>query len=187
MFKVTKMLTSQKLPLVTLKRILKKYNLDKIKKIQSLATSGNITFLITSETGKFVLRLCPARARWRSKEEILAELELIDYLFKNGFPVPKPVSKKDGQKVISWRNHFGYLKKYAEGKPILNPNLKQIKELGKMVGWLHNLTENYKTQYRRKHIWDLQETKKWFREDKKKILNSNFKMQINLLLSLKKK
>lgn len=169
------MLTKQKLPLPVLKKILKDYDLGKIKKIEPVATSGNITFLITSEIGKFVLRLCPKGVRRRSKEEILAELELIDYLLKNGFLIPKPVNKRNGQRVINWQNHFGYLKEYAQGKPILKPNLKQIQEFGKVVGWLHSLIENYKTQHQRKHIWDLKETKKWFHQDKKKILNSSFK------------
>jgi len=147
------MLTKQKLPLPAIKRILKDYDLGKIKKIKPLATSGNITFLITSKTGKFVLRLCSKGTRWRSKEEILAELELIDYLLKNSFPIPKSVIKENGQRVINWQNHFGYLKEHAQGKPILNPNLKQIQEFGKLVGWFHSLIENYKTQYQRKHIW----------------------------------
>ncbi len=169
------MLAKQKLPLLVSKKILKDYDLGKIRKIAPLATSGNITFLITSRIGKFILRLCPKGARWRSKEEILAELELIDYLLRNGFPAPKPVNKRNNQRVIGWQNHFGYLKEYSKGKVILNPNLKQIQELGKIVGWLHGLTENYKTRHQRKHIWNLKETKKWFRQDKNKILNSNFK------------
>ena len=169
------MLTKQKLPLPVLKKILKDYDLGKIKKIQPLATSGNITFLITTETGNFVLRLCPKGARWRSKEEILAELELIDYLLKNGFPAPRPVNKRGNQRVIGWQNHFGYLKEYGKGKVVLNPNLRQIQKFGKLVGWFHSLTKNYKTWHQRKHIWDLKETKKWFRQDKNKILNSNFK------------
>ena len=170
------MLAKQKLPLPVLKKILKDYDLGKIKKIKPLATSGNITFLILARTGKFILRLCPRGIRWRSKKEILAELELIEYLLKNGFPAPKPVIKRNGQRVINWRNHFGYLKEYCKGKVILKPNLEQIQEFGKVVGWLHSLTENYKTRHQRKHIWDLKETKKWFYQDnKKKILNSNFK------------
>lgn len=169
------MLIKQKLPLLTLRRILQDYELEKITKIKPVATSGNITFLITTNTGKFILRLCPKGVRRRSKEEILAELEIIDYLLKNGFPAPKPIIKKNGQRVINWENHFGYLKECIQGKLILSPNLKQVQKFGETVGWLHNLTENYKTQYQRKHIWDLEETKKWFYQDKKKILNSNFK------------
>lgn len=169
------MLTKQKLSLPALRRILKDYDLGKIKKIKPLATSGNITSLITSKVGKFILRLCLKGARCRSKEEILAELELIDYLLKNGFPAPKPVIKRNGQRIINWRNHFGYLKEYVQGRPILNPSFKQIQEFSKVVGWLHSLIENYKTRHQRKHISDLKETKKWFCQDKKKILNSNFK------------
>lgn len=82
------------LSLLTLRRILQDYELEKIIKIKPVATSGNITFLITTNIGKFILRLCPKGARRRSKEEILAELEIIDYLLKNGFPALKPIIKK---------------------------------------------------------------------------------------------
>lgn len=175
------------LSLLTLKRILQDYELEKITKIKPVATSGNITFLITTNTKKFILKLCPKGVRRRSKEEILVELEIIDYLLKNGFPAPKPIIKKNGQRVINWENHFGYLKEYIQGKLILSPNLKQVQKFGETVGWLHNLTENYKTKHQRKHIWDLEETKKWFYQDKKKILNSNFKKLTSLLLNSRKK
>lgn len=180
------MLTKQKLSLIVLKKILKDYDLGELKKINPLATSGNITFLITSKTERFILRLCPKGTRWRSRRETLAELELVDYLVKNDFPAPKPVSKRNNQKIINWQNHFGYLKEYGKGKIVLNPNLRQIQKFGKLVGWLHNLTENYKTQYQRKHIWDLEETKKWFYQDEKKIININFKKAEEFVLRFEK-
>ncbi len=169
------MLTKQKLSLPVLKKILKDYELGEIKEIKSMATSGNITFLITSNIGKFVLRLCPKGERWRSKEEILAELELTDHLLKNNFLILKPVVKKNGERIISYKGKFGYLREYNTSKPILNPIVKQVEEFGKLVGWFHSLVKGYKTKNSRNHLWDLKETKKYFQEKKRIILKSNFR------------
>jgi len=169
------MLTKQKLPLPALKKILKDYELGKVKKIKPMATSGNITFLIASNIGKFVLRLCPEGERWRSRQEILAELELIDYLLRNNFPIAKPVAKQNGKRIVSYKNKFGYLREYNTGKFILNPTIKQVERFGQLVGWFHSLIKEYKTKNPRNHIWDLEETKKHFQQSKKVILESNLR------------
>ena len=79
------MLTKQKLPLSAIEKILSGFNLDKTRSIESLATSGNITYLIKTKNKTCLLRLCPGGQRWRSKGEIAAELELINHLLKNNF------------------------------------------------------------------------------------------------------
>ncbi len=168
------MLTKQKLPPRVLKEILSKFDLGKIKKIKPLPTSGNVAYAIKSDKDKYLLRLCPTGQRWRSKEEIAAELELIGYLLKNKFPVPKPILAKNGERIIKWKNHFGYIRKFIDGEPKLNPTLKEVEKFGELVGWFHSLTQNYKTKNKRRHIWDLQETKKTFQQTKKMILKSKF-------------
>lgn len=168
------MLTKQKLPKLVLTNILQKFDLGKIEKIEPLATSGNITYTIKSSKGRCLLRLSPFGPRWRSKEEITAELELIDYLLANNFPVAKPLVAKNGERIISWQNHFGYLREFVDGEFKPNPTLQEIKKFGKLIGWFHSLVQNYKTEHKREHIWDLEETKKHFQQAKKIILKSNF-------------
>lgn len=154
--------------------ILKEYNLGEVKEIKKISTSGNITFLIKVDSKKYIFRICPEGFRWRSKEEILAELELINYLNKHNFPAPCPIAKKNGDVVIEYKNKFGYLCKHNSGKDILDPNIKQINEFGKILGWFHFLIDNYKTKNKREHIWDLKTTQKNFLEIKDFILKSNF-------------
>jgi len=154
--------------------ILKEYNLGEAKEIKKISTSGNITFLIKINSEKYIFRLCPEGFRWRSKEEILAELELINYLNKNDFPAPYPIVKKNSDIIIEYKNKFGYLCKHNSGKEILNPNIKQIIEFGKTLGWFHFLVDNYKTKNKREHIWDLETTQNNFLEIRDFILKSNF-------------
>jgi len=190
------MLTKQKLSQAVLLNILQEYNLGKIKKIKPVPTSGNITFLIDSESrlaarqarqaGKYILRLCPAGARWRSREEITAELELIDYLNKNNFPVPCPIAKKSGQVIIEHKNKFGYLRKYNPGQAILEPNTEQVNEFGKTLGWFHSLIEGYQTRHKREHLWDLKTTQENFLEIKDNILKSNFLKADDFVAKLEK-
>jgi len=157
------------------RKILSDYNLGSILEIKPLATSGNITFLISATKGKFILRICPEGERWRSKKEIASELEFIDYLLKNKFPAPLPVSKKDNSCIIEWNNKFGYLRHYNEDIPHLMPILNHVEIFGALVGRFHKLTKGYKTKNKRDHIWDLGETKKNFQKLKKIVLKSDFK------------
>lgn len=171
------MLTKQKLPLTILNKLLEKFNLGTIKKILPLATSGNISYIVNATKKNYLLRLSPLGFRWRSKQEIDAELEIINYLLKKKFPVPKPITAKNSEQIISWKNHFGYLREFVNAKPKLNPTLEEVKQFGELLGVFHNLISGYKTKYKRKHIWDLKETKKNFKQDKKIILEGNFKQK----------
>ena len=155
--------------------LLKNFGLEKVKKITPFPTSGNIAYKIETSKGKYFLRLCPDGQRWRSKGEIQAEIELLEYLKKRRFPVSEPICAKNGKKIISLGNRHGYLRKFIEGKEKLHPMREEIKKLGKILGTFHTLTENYKTAHKRKHVWDLNQTKKYFKEDRKIILKSNFK------------
>lgn len=168
------MLTKQKIPTPVLKNILGKFDLAKIQEIKLLATSGNITYTVKTIQKHYLLRLSPLGERWRSKKEISAELEIINHLLKNNFPVPKPILTKKGEQIISWKNHFGYLREFINAEPKLNPKPKEVEKFGELVGWFHNLVENYKTKNKRNHIWDLEETKRDFKQDKRIILRSNF-------------
>lgn len=168
------MLTKQHLSEDIIRNILKKYNLGVIKKIEPLATSGNITYIISTNSNKYFFRISPSGERWRSHGEIEAELELIDYLSKKGIPVINAELQKNREMIIELDNKFGYLRKYNKATEILDPNPEHLKEFGKVLGKYHKAIEGYKTRNPRKHIWDLEETKKNFKQDKEIILKSSF-------------
>lgn len=157
-----------------MKDIIQEYGLVKVGKIEPILTSGNISYLIEANSEKYFLRLCPEGDRWRSKEEIAAELELIGYLNKHNFPVPCPIAKRNGETIIEYDNKFGYLRKYQSNADILEPDIKQAGEFGRVVGWFHSLVDGYRTKNKREHIWDLKTTQDNFLEVKDFILKSNF-------------
>ncbi len=180
------MLIKQKLPPAILKNLLKRFNLGIIKKIEPLATSGNISYIVYTNKKNYLLRLSPMGFRWRSMQEIDAELEIINYLLKKKFPVPKPITTQNGEQIISYKNHFGYLREFINARPKLNPTSDEVKQFGELLGQFHNLVKNYKTKHIRKHVWDLEETKKNFEQDKKMISKSNFGQKENFIKSFEK-
>jgi len=171
------MLAKQKLPPIVLKKLLEKFNLGVIKKVKPLATSGNISYIVNINKKNYLLRLSPSGFRRRSEQEIDAELEIINYLFKKNFPVAQPITTKNGKQIISWKNHFGYLREFVDAKPKLNPTSEEVEQFGELLGVFHNLISNYKTKHKRRHIWDLNESKKNFKQDKRIILKSDFKQK----------
>lgn len=169
------MLTKQKIPSGILNKILSQFDLGQIIKIEPLSTSGNISYIIKTKSKSYFLRLSPSGHRWRSRKEIAAELEVINYLKKNKFPVFGPIKTKNGKEIISHKKHHGYLREFTKAKEKLNPPVIEVKRFGEVLGWLHLLTENYKTKSKRNHIFDLKETQRHFKENKPKILQSNLK------------
>jgi len=168
------MLTKQKIPKSVLNNIFERFDLA-VKKYYPLATSGNLSYIIETKNGSFFLRLCPLGQRWRSKNEILAEIELLDHLHKNHFPVGISLKDKNGRSIISWGRHHGYIRKFIKAREKLHPTLKEIEIFGRTVGRLHALTENFQTKHKRNHIFDYSSTKKHFNKLKALILRSHFK------------
>lgn len=169
------MLMKQQILVDELRRILRGFALGKIKKIAPALTSGNISYLIETDTKRYFLRLCPKGPRFRQREEIAAELELIDYLRANKFPALPAVKNKKREAIISWRGHFGYLREFIGAREKASPNVSEVKKIGEVLGRLHSLTENFRTKNRRLHVFDLPATKKLFKNKKWKILASDFK------------
>lgn len=137
--------------------------------MKMLKTSGNISYMVKTKNKDYLLRLSPLGPRWRSKEEIEAELELIEYLAKKSFPVIIPVKNIEDREIISWKNHSGYLRMFISGKAKLNPRKEDIKKFGKLLGRYHSLIENYKTKNKRKHEFGLAETLEYFKSKKRLI------------------
>lgn len=169
------MLIKQQIPVSEIKRILRQFNLGKIKKIVAFPTSGNISNVIEAKKKKYFLRLCPKNVRFRSREEIAAELELIERLRANKFPVLPAIQDKKGEAIIFWRGHYGYLREFVRAREKPNPTAREVEKFGEILGWFHSLTENFRTKNPRRHIFDLAAAKKLFEKNKEKILASGFK------------
>jgi len=155
--------------------LISQYNIGQIKFITPIKTSGNRSFLIVTDLGQYFLRLCGDLHRYRSKEGIEGELDLLDKLKANNFPVIDYIKTKTGERVVNLGNHNGYLSKYLAGEFVQgDPGEKQLATVGKILGRYHKLVENYKIEKRNNLNFGLDKTKRFFEERKEEILKSNF-------------
>lgn len=141
-------------------------------KIKAIPTSGNLAFLIQDGKANYFLRLSPSGQRSRSKQEILAELELLQCLIRHGLPIPPLTQNKKGNYILSCRGHHGYIREFVTAKYKPNPNVKDIEEFGKCLGKMHTAIKGFQTKNPRLHVWDPETTARHFKQDKKVLLKS---------------
>lgn len=150
-----------------------------LNEIKELETSGNLSFFIFTDKSKYILRLCGAKARHRTYEEILSEIKLLKFLHGQGIPVPNPV-KINSKFIISINKRNGICYEYLSRDAVKTPNLLQCFAVGKILGKIHNLTANFKYPYKRK-LWNLEETKKYFQEVKENLSQNKFLQKYNFI------
>lgn len=143
-----------------------------VKEIKRLETSGNLTFLISTDKTKYILRLCGDKPRDRTYEEILSEIKLLKFLVRNNIPVPDPI-EINNDFVISINNRNGILYEYLEDNAVKNPSLAQCFSVGKILGKIHNLTTSFEHPHKRRS-WDLESTKEFFQEIKEDLSKDEF-------------
>lgn len=158
-----------------IRKILSNYNIKDIQNIKPLKTSGNISYLIKTKTKKYFLRLSPDGPRARTKNDILAEIELLKFLHKKDIPVLLPIVQKNGKEIVSYKKHNGYLREFLIEDARLDTTIQEVKAVGRLLGKMHKILKNYKTKYSRSHNFGLEETEKLFLKNKNKILKSNFR------------
>lgn len=178
------MLSKQTLKRADLVKILNGFSLGKILNIKALATSGNQAYVLRVASGLYLLRLCPLGPRWRSPGEIAAEIELLDYLKKQGLPVISAWPDKNGKRIVSRGRHYGYLRPYCAGRAKFKPSPGNLLSFGGMLGKMQSALKNFQTKKKRRHIFDPEETKKYFLSQKNKILKSNFKNKEKFISTL---
>ncbi|MDP3990104.1 MAG: phosphotransferase [archaeon] len=135
---------------------------EKILKINKLETSGNLTYKLKTAKKEYILRLCGIKKRQRTKNEVQAEVELINFLREKEIPVPKLINFRDDF-VIILGDKAGICYEFIDGETTKKTTLTQCYLVGKMLGKIHNLTKNYKFKYPRKR-WGLEETRIKFGE-----------------------
>jgi Ser/Thr protein kinase RdoA (MazF antagonist) len=103
----------------------------------------NHTYRIDSEEKIFVFRVYSHN--WRTREEVLEELNLLLHLHQNGIAVSYPI--RDGamnflQEIAAPEGmRLGVLFSYAPGHKIQNYSPENHFEIGKMMANMHRLTE----------------------------------------------
>jgi len=145
---------------------LARFDIGDITKIVPIKTTGNKSYKIVANKGEFFLRLSPNDAmRGRSRAELIAEIEFLDYLQRRNLPIHSAV---DG-KIISIDGKSGYIRQFDRGGAINDPTTDQITAFGELLGKMHRVAEGFKPTQNREHIWNLVTTKQNLLDDKKQI------------------
>lgn len=141
-------------------------------------TNGTVqtNFLLMTAKAKLVFRYYENR----SKESVLFEINLINYLLDKKYKCPTPFSNKYGEFIGIYKEKPYVLFSFVGGEHIDNPNEDQRKQLIKKVAELHNITSGYKSifgQYRLNY--NVEQCKKLAQENADKIdtLNAREKLK----------
>ncbi|MFA1819843.1 phosphotransferase [Virgibacillus oceani] len=131
----------------SIKELLHDYNLDKIKQCQFLTSGLNDTYYIKDARRAYIFRVY--RHNWRDASGILFELDALNHLKKQKFPLSSPISKKDGSYLCEIKVpeglRYGVLFSYANGeRPIVNTDHSFL--MGKTLGKMHVQTDNFQTR-----------------------------------------
>jgi Ser/Thr protein kinase RdoA (MazF antagonist) len=87
----------------------------------------NDTYLVDAATGRYVLRASQAErasgtSSWRTREDLLFELDVLEHLARKGVPVATPLVQRDGTRVWAVQAPEGdrhlTLFTYAPGEPV---------------------------------------------------------------------
>ena len=133
-----------------------------VENLNELKAFENFVYEYKKNNEKYILRI--THSYHRSPEEVIGEIQWINYLYVNGASVSKVVKSlyenyveiiemKDGTNfiIVSFRK--------AKGKPAHEIGLtnNHIKNWGKLIGKLHRLTKDYSpenTVYKRREWYD---------------------------------
>jgi len=161
-----------------LRTIISNYNVGEIKLIEEFEKGEeNINIFVETSTGKYVLRIYNQK---RSYEQILFELSIMDYLFRNGFPTPKIILTKKNSNWFKYDDHFIVMFSYIEGNSVsfTELNKEQLGSVANNLSLMHKILLDFSPKGNKKR-----EEMFWFEMEydiqknifPKVINNSNFK------------
>lgn len=135
--------------------VLSSYSIGKPCCCQIYKRGLNDTYLVETESEKYILRLY--RQGWRSKEEIDFELELLAFLHDRNQPVAYPIAREDGsfttEVAAPEGKRYAAVFSYAPGK-VVNEKLDgvQSQHLGEVLANIHQALDNFSSNYSRPHL-----------------------------------
>ncbi|MBT4499159.1 MAG: phosphotransferase [Gemmatimonadetes bacterium] len=135
-----------------IERVLKNYNLKNITECRFLNKGLNDTYLVKNGKVEYILRVY--RSGWRTKRDVEAEIELLNYLHRKKVPVSRPVRRKDG-KYLQMINapegrRYAVLFSFAVGN--VSMDTEKAYRYGKLAGTIHALTDQYPKEIKRFHL-----------------------------------
>jgi Ser/Thr protein kinase RdoA (MazF antagonist) len=115
---------------------------------QLLKAGVNHTYLVQGESGKAVFRIYSFN--WRTREEILEEIRLLNILREQNIPVSFPVEDSSGNYIQKFSapegERFGVMFSYAEGEKMLTFPPEVQFQIGSLMAKMHLATEKIKLE-----------------------------------------
>lgn len=124
--------------------ILSNYDLGELIGFKPFTTGAIQTnYLLQAEKGKFVFRYYESRSR----ESVLFESEVIQFLRSKKYPCPAVFESNKNQVVGEFKGKPYIVFEFVEGEHIEKPSEEQKRQLVEKVAELHNITVGYKPAY----------------------------------------
>lgn len=157
--------------------ILSNYNLGKFIDSEPI-TKGTVqtNFFLKTTKAKLVFRYYENRSR----DSVLFEVNLINYLKDKNYPCPAPFRGDQGHFIGIYHDKPYVIFEFLEGEHLEKPNENQRNQFIKKVAELHNLTKNYRLPYEKyRDNYDVEFCKKLVGEKSERInsLNSREKLK----------
>ena len=129
-----------------------KFNLPSIKEISLLRRYTNDVYQISTTDKKYVLKIYGKS--WRTEEELLFEVDLLNFLTKNDVKAAGPIYGKDKKFVYATSiDQFAILFEWADGDKPTSPFSSMDRELlGKATAKFHLATDNFKSSHHRQEL-----------------------------------
>ncbi|MCC8411072.1 phosphotransferase [Mucilaginibacter sp. UR6-1] len=109
------------------------------------------TYLLESAANKYIFKIY--RDFHRKRDEIKAEVELLNILKSAGVKVSYPLTDKSGHQLQEFNAaegiRYGVLFSFAKGEPVYDLSSEHLKTLGHEMAHFHNISSKTKLQYPR--------------------------------------
>ena len=153
------------------------YNIGKLENYEEIIEGiENTNYKILCDGVTYILTIFEKRVK---DEDLPFFIELMLYLNNNNFECPKPLENRNGLIINKIKNKKAVIITFIQGNKLKNPNIKECKEVGKMLGSLHNLTINFNKK--RDNSLDINEWKNLYQ----KCQNNNYHEFEDLFKNLK--
>ncbi len=125
-----------------------KYQLNENFICELFRTGMNHTYFLSDKETKYVLRVYSHN--WRSKSEIIEEIELLKLLKENNIPISFPISDKNGDFIQGLNApegiRYAVLFSFATGEKVRFINRKTCFLIGSTMARIHDITLNRKIE-----------------------------------------
>jgi Ser/Thr protein kinase RdoA (MazF antagonist) len=135
-----------------LEQILVHYALTPPLRCRFLTRGMHDNYLVESAREKYIVRVY--RSRWRTMEEILFELDLLDHLHRRGCPIAHPQLTTTAEPLVTVRTMdgeriavlFTYAPGVAPGRAI---EPRHSEALGQVIARIHHAADTFSTTHAR--------------------------------------